>query len=165
MAGQAPMPHVKIQSKEPNHDNEIYCLAFNAGTYLATTSHGAAFFAAGDSNGDILLYSLDDQELLTTLSNHDNSVTCVAFDGCFLFSGSDDCSIKIWNVLDPAQAYEVGFIQAHALAVRDIVVLPSSGYIASCAYDGKIRVWNYQVCGSYGQYAALVHEFKYVQGS
>ncbi|ETV90379.1 hypothetical protein, variant 1 [Aphanomyces invadans] len=158
MVGHAPMPHVKLQSKEPSRGNEIYCLAFNNGAYL--NSPHAAYFAAGDSNGNIKLYSLDDQELLATLSNHEDSVTCLAFDGCFLFSGSDDCSIKIWNMLNPRHAYELGSIQAHALAVRDIIVLPSTGYIVSCAYDGKIRVWNYQVCGSYGQYAALIHELK-----
>ncbi|KAH9189549.1 hypothetical protein AeNC1_008471 [Aphanomyces euteiches] len=154
-----PIPHCKIQTKEPNHDSEIFCLAFNAGDYLQTPH--AAFFAAGDSNGDIRLYSLDDQELLTTLSNHEDSVTCLAFDGCFLFSGSDDHTIRMWNVLDPRRGYELGAIQAHDVAVRDLLILPSTGFVVSCAYDGKIRVWNYQVCGSsYGQYAAMVHEFK-----
>ncbi|KAF0699348.1 Aste57867_10064 [Aphanomyces stellatus] len=158
LAGDAPVPHFKVQSKEPNHESEILCLAFNDGAYLA--SPHAAFFAAGDNNGDILLYCLDDQDLLTTLSNHEDAVTCLAFDGAFLFSGSDDCSIKIWNVLDPRSAYELGFIQAHAMSVRDLIVLPPLGHLVSCAYDGKIRVWNYQSCGSYGNYASLIHEFK-----
>ncbi|KDO34294.1 hypothetical protein SPRG_19112 [Saprolegnia parasitica CBS 223.65] len=159
MPGHAPpLPHCGIQTKERSTPCELYCMAFNHGMYLPAAH--AEYLAIGDSHGDIMLYGFDNQGLLITLSNHHDAVTCLAFDGSFLFSGSEDASIKIWNVLDPHAAYEVGYLHAHASPVRDLVVLPQTGYVVSCAHDGKVRVWNYQVCGLNGEYATLVHEFR-----
>ncbi|EQC29715.1 hypothetical protein SDRG_12487 [Saprolegnia diclina VS20] len=159
MTGHAPpLPHCGVQTKERATPCELYCMAFNHGLYLPAAH--AEYLAIGDSHGDIMLYGFDNQRLMITLSNHHDAVTCLAFDGSFLFSGSEDASIKIWNVLDPHAAYEVGYLHAHASPVRDLVVLPQTGYVVSCAHDGKVRVWNYQVCGPNGEYATLVHEFR-----
>ena len=29
---------------------------------------------------------------------HNDAISCMALDGNFLFTGSDDCTIKIWNM-------------------------------------------------------------------
>ncbi|OQS05507.1 hypothetical protein THRCLA_20602 [Thraustotheca clavata] len=157
-----PTPHFKIQIKERTKPCEIYCTAFNDGAYLL--SPRSEYIAVGDSHGDIMLYGLEDQKLYITLSNHEEAVTCLIFDGCFLFSGSEDCTIKIWNAINPHSTYEVGFIKAHNLPIRDLLIMPVTGYVVTCAYDGRIRVWNYQECGSDGSYAKMVHEFRKSEG-
>lgn len=77
------------------------------------------------------------------LESHSSSVNCIAFHPVFssLASGSDDCTIKIWD-------WELGglerTIKAHTLPVRD---LDFGGHrntilLASCSTDRAIKLWD-----------------------
>lgn len=77
------------------------------------------------------------------LESHANSVNCVAFHPVFssLASGSDDCTIKIWD-------WELGelerTIKAHTLSVRDLDFggPRSAVLLASCSSDLAIKLWD-----------------------
>jgi len=70
---------------------------------------------------------------------HTDSVTCMAIDGYFLFSGSDDNNIVIWNL----QNYtHIGILKGHQFSIQDLTML-KAGFLASCAYDRKVLVWDY----------------------
>ncbi|TQW07602.1 dynamin gtpase [Cordyceps javanica] len=77
------------------------------------------------------------------LESHTDSVNCVAFHPVFssLASGSDDCTIKIWD-------WELGelerTIKAHTQAVRDLDFGGPKGAIllASCSSDLVIKIWD-----------------------
>ncbi|KAJ3478091.1 hypothetical protein NLG97_g8669 [Lecanicillium saksenae] len=77
------------------------------------------------------------------LESHTDSVNCIAFHPVFssLASGSDDCTIKIWD-------WELGelerTIKAHTLAVRDLDFGGPSGAVllVSCSSDLTIKLWN-----------------------
>ncbi|KEY69527.1 hypothetical protein S7711_02062 [Stachybotrys chartarum IBT 7711] len=78
-----------------------------------------------------------------SLESHRDTVNCVAFHPVFssLASGSDDCTIKIWD-------WEFGelerTIKAHTQAVRDVDFGgPKGGVIlASCSTDLTIKIWD-----------------------
>ncbi|KAK1820259.1 Lissencephaly-1 [Friedmanniomyces endolithicus] len=78
-----------------------------------------------------------------TLQSHKNPVTCVAFHPVFssLASGSEDCSIKIWD-------YELGELErtlkSHTKAVLDIDYGGPRGntLLASCSSDLTIKLWD-----------------------
>lgn len=78
-----------------------------------------------------------------TLQSHKDPVTCVAFHPIFssLASGSEDCTIKIWD-------WELGelerTVKAHTKAVSDIDFGGPQGGIllASCSSDLTIKLWD-----------------------
>ncbi|TPX13163.1 uncharacterized protein E0L32_006363 [Thyridium curvatum] len=77
------------------------------------------------------------------LESHRDTVNCIAFHPVFssLASGSDDCTIKIWD-------WEFGelerTIKAHTQAVRDVDFGGPKGAVllASCSADLTIKLWD-----------------------
>lgn len=78
-----------------------------------------------------------------TLESHRDTINCIAFHPIFstIASGSDDCTIKIWD-------WELGeletTIKGHTRAVLDVDYGgPKGGYLlASCSSDLTIKLWN-----------------------
>ncbi|TQN64267.1 Nuclear distribution protein PAC1 [Colletotrichum shisoi] len=78
-----------------------------------------------------------------TLESHRDSITCVAFHPVFsaLASGSEDCTIKIWD-------WELGelekTIKGHTKAVTDVDFGGPRGatLLASCSNDLTIKLWD-----------------------
>ncbi|KAK5113799.1 protein with putative role during mitosis [Meristemomyces frigidus] len=78
-----------------------------------------------------------------TLQSHKNPITCVAFHPVFssLASGSEDCTIKIWD-------YELGELErtlkSHTKAVLDLDYGGPRGntLLASCSSDLTIKLWD-----------------------
>lgn len=73
---------------------------------------------------------------------HEDAVVCFAVDGNFLFSGSVDCTVRIWET---AHGRELKKVRLHHVAVQALLVLPESGMAVSCAFDGKVQLWDPQV--------------------
>ena len=46
----------------------------------------------------IQVWSFDTGECLSTLSGHNNAVTCIHFDHSRIVSGSLDTQIKVWDI-------------------------------------------------------------------
>lgn len=73
---------------------------------------------------------------------HEDSVVCFAVDGHFLFSGSADCTVRIWET---TQGYELKVVRVHQVTVQSLLVIPDSGLVASCAFDGRVVFWDPQI--------------------
>ena len=104
-------------------------------------------------------------ELVAELSHHRDAVTCLAHDGHFAFSGSEDAAICAWDLAavsarpKPAQSAAPGAkaappellrvteplftLQGHSGPVSALLVLPESGRLASCGTDGVLLFWDY----------------------
>lgn len=88
-------------------------------------------------------------EILCRDTNHDAEVTCLMFsdnkglcpnaDG-FLFSGSRDRTIKIWNPNGVVGKVHIQTCYGHASSVTSIVD-GHDGTFISCSVDGSMRVW------------------------
>lgn len=73
------------------------------------------------------------------LAGHTDSVTCMTISGNLLFTGSDDCTIRLWNLQSKYTPAEP--LGRHDEAIQDLTCL-NNGLLISCAYDGKIICWH-----------------------
>ncbi|KAM6970663.1 bromodomain and WD repeat-containing protein 3-like [Aplochiton taeniatus] len=71
---------------------------------------------------------------------HLSSVYCVVFDrtGRRIFTGSDDCLVKIWSTDDGRL---LATLRGHAAEISDLAVNYENTLIASASCDKVIRVW------------------------
>ncbi|XP_062406416.1 PH-interacting protein isoform X3 [Sardina pilchardus] len=76
---------------------------------------------------------------------HLSSVYCVAFDrtGRRIFTGSDDCLVKIWATDDGRL---LATLRGHAAEISDMAVSYENTLLAAGSCDKTIRVWCLQTC-------------------
>ncbi|XP_037835020.1 bromodomain and WD repeat-containing protein 3 isoform X3 [Kryptolebias marmoratus] len=76
---------------------------------------------------------------------HLSSVYCVAFDrtGRRIFTGSDDCLVKIWATDDGRL---LATLRGHSAEICDMTVNYENSLIASASCDKVIRVWCLRTC-------------------
>lgn len=77
---------------------------------LGTDNEG--FIVVGGNNKNINVWSIKTGEHKDTLQGHTDSVTCMAMERKFLFTGSDDMTIIIWNMLK-GNRFMVGKLEGH----------------------------------------------------
>jgi WD40 repeat protein/serine/threonine protein kinase len=72
--------------------------------------------------------------------HHLGAVSCVVFspDGSLLASGSEDKTVKLWNV---ASAKEMHTLSGHTRAVLAVAFSPDGRWLASAGVDKTIRIW------------------------
>ncbi len=78
---------------------------------------------------------------LSTLSGHSDQVRSVAFspDGKTLASGSDDKTVKLWNVAD---GKELRSLSGHSSIVTSVAFSPDGKTLASVSWDKTVKLWN-----------------------
>ncbi|XP_069727629.1 bromodomain and WD repeat-containing protein 1 [Phaenicophaeus curvirostris] len=76
---------------------------------------------------------------------HLSSVYCVAFDrtGHRIFTGSDDCLVKIWSTHDGRL---LATLRGHSAEISDMAVNYENTMIAAGSCDKMIRVWCLRTC-------------------
>uniref|UniRef100_A0A8C6SKH5 Pleckstrin homology domain interacting protein n=1 Tax=Neogobius melanostomus TaxID=47308 RepID=A0A8C6SKH5_9GOBI len=76
---------------------------------------------------------------------HLSSVYCVTFDrtGRRIFTGSDDCLVKIWSTDDGRL---LATLRGHAAEISDMAVSHENTMLAAGSCDKTIRVWCLQTC-------------------
>ncbi|GBC96306.1 Protein TolB [bacterium HR16] len=94
--------------------------------------------------GTIALYRISDGTLMSVIPAHDNRVNTVAFspDGNLLASGSDDMTVKIWQVSDYGRVFSLQrSLQGHTSWVNAVAFSPDGSLLASASRDGTVRIW------------------------
>ncbi|MGB7795211.1 MAG: helix-turn-helix domain-containing protein [Pseudonocardiaceae bacterium] len=84
-----------------------------------------------------------DTALSTPLEGHQNAVRAVAFSGRILASGSDDGTVRLWNVADPTHPTPVGLpLAGYHGTVLTLAFSPDGRTLADGGDDHPIRLWN-----------------------
>ncbi|EGN92372.1 hypothetical protein SERLA73DRAFT_191223, partial [Serpula lacrymans var. lacrymans S7.3] len=90
-------------------------------------------FMGRDTNWSPLLY---------TLRGHSHVVSCVAFspDGTKLASGSQDCTVRIWDAA--TGQLKAGPFEGHSDCVDCVAFSPDGFTVASSSQDSTIKIWD-----------------------
>ena len=91
------------------------------------------------------------------LTGHTDSVYSVAFspDGHTLATGSDDNTVRLWNVTDPPTPFHSATDRTHRR--RDSVAFSPDGHtLATGSADGTVRWWNLDVNAAINRICAAV---------
>ena len=85
--------------------------------------------------------SLENVSLVKSLTGHSDYVWSVAIspDGQTLVSGSDDNTIKIWNL---ATGNLIRTLSGHSGWVKSVVISPDGQTLVSGSDDNTIKIWN-----------------------
>ncbi|MHC5855588.1 protein kinase domain-containing protein [Nostoc sp.] len=131
---------------------EIYTLIghFSSVNSVAISPDGKTL--ASSSWNSIKLWSLATGEEIRTFTGHSGSVNSVAFspDGKILASGSDDKTIKLWNLAtgmtiklwNLATGKTVCTLTGHSRSVDSIAISSDGKTLASGSDDKTIKLWN-----------------------
>ncbi len=118
-----------------NLANAATTKTFDTCTAIATSDDGRYFFT-GHSDRTVRIWSIDGQELFTCSGHHD-SVSSLAINGEWLFSGSYDCTIKQWEI---STGKCLQTFNDHQYSVNSIAI--SGEWLFSGSDDNTIKQWD-----------------------
>ena len=132
-------PHL-VTMFEAHPDCEIFCIKHDVGKNIIIT---------GGNDCIIKVWNALSYEPMGEHRGHAEPVTCLALESNFLFSGSEDSAICIWDTV-PANAglfFNSGTLikklTGHKTIVTGIDILWDTGHLVSCSLDATVRVWDY----------------------
>lgn len=111
---------------------------------------------AGTSSDSIIVYDIETRRVLHSITGHDDHVNAVCFadksSPHILYSGSDDCTIKVWDRRSMGTAREAGAFVGH---IEGLTYIDSKGdgrYILSNGKDQSMKLWDLRMAKSSTQF-------------
>jgi WD40 repeat protein len=107
---------------------------------VAFAPKGRMLATGGYNGGAIVLWDATSGRRLGELAGHDDSVRSLAFsrNGKFLASGSDDTTVKVWNL---ARRSAILTIKGHEDWVNTLAWSGDDSEIVTGSRDGTIKLW------------------------
>jgi myosin-heavy-chain kinase len=98
------------------------------------------YLIAGLANGDLKVYNIGTLTVHTTVNVHRKSVNCITANETYLFTASDDHSVKAWSIdkFEPHAQLRDHTGEVNSLALSDKTL----SYLASAGFDKNIKIWN-----------------------
>lgn len=93
----------------------------------------------GSSDHQIYIFSLPELNLISRLTESDNSVFCTQFiSETLLVSGGRDAHLRLWDVIDQK---ELKSIPAHFFTINDLAFSPDRQWLATASRDKSFKIW------------------------
>jgi WD40 repeat protein len=98
------------------------------------------------------------QNISEAPSGHSSFILAVAIDpkGEYIVSGSDDKTVKIWE-LETGKL--VNTLKGHSSSVRAVAIDPKGEYIVSGSDDGTVKVWDLKIMNESTKVGGQLKEF------
>jgi len=112
-------------------------------TAIAKQREGGSKSAIASSDGSITLKNSFEKTAEILKDGHKESVNCLIFDNKArsLISGSNDGTIKVWNLLGYATLSET--YSGHTEPVTCVALNPEGNMLASGSLDGDVKLWRH----------------------
>ena len=96
------------------------------------------------ADGTLSLWKSVDGTFVHTFHGHTIGIShvCWAPDSLFLCSARDDCTLRVWTLLDGGSLKAL--LEGHTHHVYTCAFSPQSNLIASGGYDESVRIWDVQ---------------------
>ncbi|HAJ58982.1 MAG TPA: hypothetical protein DCP31_06740, partial [Cyanobacteria bacterium UBA8543] len=122
------------------------------GIHALAFSPGGDYFAAGDSNGQIHILRIEDEQPIATFQKHGWWTVSIAFspDGKKLVSSSIDGTLKLWDFKTRQCLHDLA---GHTDWIWTVAFSPDSQIIASGSNDNTIKLWDLEN-GVWGRHPA-----------
>ena len=117
----------------------------NGVSTVALPSHNPHFIAYGGwDNYKIRMRYSDDGDWRGEVAGHTKNVSSLAFkpNSYLLASGSQDNTVRIWDVGDNTNLRHVRTLRGHTDGVKSVAWSPDGRTLASASKDGTVRLWN-----------------------
>ena len=77
------------------------------------------------------------------MNGHLGTISALVFssDGKFIVSGSNDKTIKIWNLEEKNEEFS---LDGHSGSVQSVSFSPDCKFLASGSTDKTIKIWNFE---------------------
>ena len=131
---------IKVDAMSLAVSNQVQSSDKSARTIAVNESRGE--IAVGYSDYTIRIFDWDDFRLKYEWPAHSNSVFVVKYsaDGKFLFSGSRDARLKVWDATSDYK--QAGEAVAHLYAINHLDFSPDGKHFVTCSMDKSIKVWD-----------------------
>ena len=101
--------------------------------------------AAGDSEGNLTLWNIENSEYLFTLQGHRGWISSIRWnkDGDIILSGSSDNSVKLWSFKEQKLLYTFA---GHHTGIETMILSPDGKFLATANSDNTIKIWSLRNC-------------------
>ncbi|KAF3188658.1 hypothetical protein TWF106_005265 [Orbilia oligospora] len=142
---------------DEEEENELTVLDFSEGPRQYAMRNGTPIWSirfsgdgreliAGAKDDSLYVYDIERQKSILKLTGHENDVNAVCYGDKssphILFSGSDDCTIKIWDRRSMASGREAGAFLGHMEGLTYIDSKGDGRYVLSNAKDQTMKLWD-----------------------
>lgn len=165
--------NVGIAATDPNDTGDPYSLNLAEGGPNGmgdTIFGGFAIFSvrfsgdgrhivAGTGADSIVVYDIERRKPLHHVTGHANDVNAVCFadklSPHILYSGSDDCTIKVWDTRSLGDGREAGAFIGHTEGLTYIDSKGDGRYVLSNGKDQSMKLWDLRIAMSTARFREL----------
>src|SRR5262249_1135573 len=114
---------------------------------------------AGTNAQSLVVYDIESRRVLHHVTGHEEDVNAVCFADVLsphvLYSGSDDCTIKVWDRRSMADGRPAGAFVGH---IEGLTYVDSKGdgrYVLSNGKDQTMKLWDLRMAMTTDRFAEL----------